>query len=180
MKTTYAAVLLLLSGSCLALAQQQMDVAPKPGPEVQALSYYAGTWKGEGETKGGPFGPAGKLSSEMTCEVFTGGFQLVCRGEERGPTGTRAFLNIKSFDQTTRTYTEYSVSSLGESEYSQGGTLAGGKLTYMLNAGEGEGAARVRYTEEHVSPVLMTYRIETSVKGGPWQVIAEGRIRKVE
>lgn len=36
---------------------------PKPGPEVQRLGYYLGSWRGEGETKGGPFGPAGKLSS---------------------------------------------------------------------------------------------------------------------
>src|SRR5262245_41522933 len=31
----------------------------KPGPEVQRLAYYLGTWKGEGEAKSGPFGPAG-------------------------------------------------------------------------------------------------------------------------
>lgn len=53
---------------------------PKPGPEVQRLGYYLDSWRGEGETKGGPFGPAGKLSSTATCEWFAGGFQLVCRG----------------------------------------------------------------------------------------------------
>jgi hypothetical protein len=63
---------------------------PKPAPEIQKLGCYVGSWEGHGETKAGPFGPAGKLSSEQTCEWFKGDFQVVCRGEEHGPTGTRA------------------------------------------------------------------------------------------
>src|SRR5215831_731178 len=72
---------------------------PKPGREVQKLAYYLGTWRGEGETKAGPFGPAGKLSSTTTCEWFAGGFHLVCRGEESGPTGKRTFLKIRAYDE---------------------------------------------------------------------------------
>lgn len=107
-----------------ALATQASDAAaqqPKPGPEVEKLSYYVGTWKGEGETKGGPFGPAGKLSSSISCEKFAGSFQVVCRGEERGPTGKRTFLNILAYDEKAKAYTEYGISSFGESEYSTGG-----------------------------------------------------------
>ena len=59
-----------------------------------ARCYDLGSWRGEGETKGGPFGPAGKLSSTSTCEWFAGGFRLVCRGEETGPTGKRAGASI--------------------------------------------------------------------------------------
>lgn len=87
-RLTMASFLLIVAHAAsvpAATAQQ-----PKPGPEVQRLGYYLGSWRGEGETKGGPFGPAGKLSSTTTCEWFAGGFQLVCRGEERGPTGKRA------------------------------------------------------------------------------------------
>lgn len=75
---------------------------PEPGPEVRKLGYYVGTWRGEGESKGGPFGPPGKLSSTTTCEWFTGGFQLVCRGEESGPTGTRTFLSLRAYDQAAK------------------------------------------------------------------------------
>lgn len=176
MKIPLSAIVFLLSGCGLAFGDEQ---APKPAPEVQKLGYYAGTWEGHGELKGGPFGPAGKLSSKMTCEWFAGNFQIVCRGEETGPTGTRGFLNIKSYDQETKTYTEYSISSLGDSEYARGGSLVGGTLTYTMDAGEG-GAAKVRYTEEHLSPVLMTYKAEAALGGGPWQVIAEGKIAKVQ
>jgi hypothetical protein len=47
---------------CVALAEAPTAQQPKPGPEVEKLAYYLGTWKGEGESKSGPFGPAGKLS----------------------------------------------------------------------------------------------------------------------
>src|SRR5215813_4615029 len=94
----------------LAAAGRAAEESPKPGPEVQKLGYYVGSWRGEGETKGGPLGPAGKLSSTTTCEWFAGGFQLVCRGEENGPTGSRTFLNIRTYDEATKAYTEYGIS----------------------------------------------------------------------
>lgn len=153
---------------------------PKPGPEVRKLGYYLGTWRGEGETKGGPFGPAGKLSSTTTCEWFTGGFQLVCRGEERGPTGKRTFLNIRAYDETAKAYVEYGISSFGESEYDTGGSIVGNKRTFVLNSEVGGKPARLRYTEVQVSPTFYTYQAEISVDGGSWTTIAEGKVTKVK
>ena len=153
----------------------------KPGLEVQRLAYYLGTWRGEGETKGGPFGPAGKLSSTMTCDWFAGGFHLVCRGEERGPTGKRTFLNILTYDEKAKAYTEYGISSLGESEYSTGGSIVGNKRTFVKDLDSGvEGKhTKLTYTEVQVSPTLYTYQAEASINGGPSTVIAEGKITKV-
>ena len=178
MKTTLSAVL-ALAWAGLALAQDQ---TPKPGPEVQKLGYYVGKWEGHGETKGRPFGgPAGKLSSKFTCEWFAGKFQVVCRGEETGPTDTRGlFLSIKTYDEQAKTYPEYSISSLGDSGYSQGSALVGGKLTYLRTVGEGAKTTKIRYTEERVSPVFMTYKAEAAIGAGPWTVIAEGKITKVK
>ena len=153
----------------------------KPGLEVQRLAYYLGTWRGEGETKGGPFGPAGKLSSTMTCDWFAGGFHLVCRGEERGPTGKRTFLNILAYDEKAKAYTEYGISSLGESEYSTGGSIVGNKRTFVKDLDSGvEGKhTKLTYTEVQVSLTLYTYQAEASINGGPSTVIAEGKITKV-
>ena len=153
---------------------------PKPSPEVERLGYYLGSWRGEGETKGGPFGPAGKLSSTTTCEWFAGGFQLVCRGEETGPTGTRAFLNIRAYDEAAKAYTEYSVSSFGESEYNTGGSIVGNMRTFALSSDMGGKPTKLRYTEVQVSPTFFTYKAEASVDGGPWTTIAEGRVTKVQ
>ena len=153
----------------------------KPGLEVQRLAYYLGTWKGEGETKGGPFGPAGKLSSTITCDWFAGGFHLVCRGEERGPTGKRAFLNILAYDEKAKAYTEYGISSLGESEYSTGGSIIGNKRTFVkdLESGVEEKHTKLTYTEVQVSPTLYTYQAEASINGGSSTLIAQGKITKV-
>ncbi|MBU6417607.1 MAG: DUF1579 family protein [Xanthomonadaceae bacterium] len=170
----------LLLAPCIAFGQAQTNQTPKAGPAIQKLGYYVGTWRGQGETKGGPFGKAGKLSSEMTCSWFAGRFQIVCRGEETGPTGRREFLNVLSYNQKTKSYTQYSISSLGESEYDQGGSYDGNKLVYQFDEGAGKKHTNIRYTEAHVSPALMTYKAEAAVGGGPWMVIAEGKITKIK
>jgi hypothetical protein len=176
MKTLFAAAAFLSLAPCLAFAQA--DQTPKPGPEVQKLGYYVGTWQGRGETKGGPFGAAGRLSSKIACKWFTGGFHVICEGEETGPEGTRAFLNILGYDPQAKAYTQYSISGRGESEDDRGGTLVGNKLTYLLG-GEGK-SPRIRYTEVQVSPVLYTYQAEVSADGKPWTTIAQGKITKVK
>jgi hypothetical protein len=150
------------------------------GPEIQRLGYYVGTWRGEGETRGGPFGPAGRLSSTMSCEWFAGGFQLVCRGQENGPTGTRQFLNLRSYDPSAHTYTEYSISSMGETEYNTGGTIVGNTRTFLTHVDMGGKPVQIRYIEEQMSPTRYTYRAEASVDGGAWEVIAEGAVTKVQ
>ena len=175
MKGPLGVFVLLLFAPCLAYAQA--DQMQKPGPEIQKLGYYVGTWKGEGETKGGPFGKAGKLSSNMTCNWFAGGFHLVCQGDETGPSGTRAFYAITSYDEASKAYTEYSISSFGDTEYERHGTLVGDSLTYLGDVGA---STKFRYTEAHVSPVLYTYRAEVTQGGKPWTTIAEGKITKVK
>jgi hypothetical protein len=171
---------LALSISSFAQAPTASPIPTTP-PEVQRLAYYLGTWRGEGETKSGPFGPAGKLSSTMTCDWFAGGFHLVCRGEERGPTGKRMFLNILTYDGKAKAYTEYGISSLGESEYSTGGSIVGNKRTFVkgLESDVGWKPTKLRYTEVQVSPTFYTYQAEASKDGKPWTVIAEGKVTKV-
>ena len=168
-----------LSISSFAQAPTASPIATTP-PEVQKLAYYLGTWKGEGEAKSGPFGPAGKLSSTTTCDWFSGGFHLVCRGEESGPTGKRTFLNIKTYDEKAKAYTEYGISSLGDSEYQTGGSIVGNKRTFVFNIDVEGKPTKLRYTEVQVSPTLFTYQAEASIDGGPWKVIAEGKVTKVK
>lgn len=158
---------------------QEAASLPRPGPEIQKLAYYLGTWKGEGEAKPGPFGAAGKLSSMTTCDWFDGGFQLVCHGEENGPSGKRSFLNIRGYDQKSASYVEYGISSLGDGEYATGGTIEGNKKTFVVDIDAGDKPAKVRYVEEMLSSTLFTYRAEVSVDGGPWEMIAEGKVSKI-
>ena len=43
-------LLLVLAVPCLAFGQAQTAPPPKPGPEVQRLGYFVGTWKYVGES----------------------------------------------------------------------------------------------------------------------------------
>ena len=180
MKTPIGVVVFLLVALCLPFGQTQTNEAPRPGPEVQKLGYYVGSWEGHGETKASALGPAGKLSSKMTCEWFAGGFEIICRGEETGPTGRREFLNILSYDEKTKSYTEYSISSLGESEYDLGVSIVDNRLTYISDVSEEEKTVKIRYTEDHSSPSFLTYKAEAAINGGPWTTVAEGKITKVK
>jgi hypothetical protein len=177
MKMLTRSAAFLFSAPLLWVAQAQ---AAKPTPQVQKLGYYVGTWTGHGETKGGPFGRAGRLSSHQICSWFAGGFQVICRGEERGPTGIRQFLNILAYDETTKAYTEYSISNRGDAEYDKGGTWVGNRLTFLINEDAGGKPAKFRYSETHVSPSMYTYRAEVALGGKPWAVLAEGEIKKVK
>jgi len=126
MRNLLIGLCLVCSSHSMALAKSQTMPSRKASPEVRKLGYYVGTWVGSGETKGGPLGSAGKLSSRQTCTWFVGGFQVLCEGEERGPSGRRHFLNVLAYDEASKAYTEYSVSSFGEAEYDRGGSLVGG------------------------------------------------------
>lgn len=179
MKTLCAVAFLMLS-PCFAFGQDSQGQTSKPGPEVQKLSYYIGTWEGHGQAHASPFGPAGALSSRQTCSWFAGKFQVICKGVEHGPTGSRTFLNLLSYDEAAKSYTEYSISSLGGSEYDPGGSLDGNKLSFLISQDLGGKSAKFLYTEVHVSPTLMTYAAEASVDGAPWMVIGDGKIRKVK
>ncbi|HEY4070519.1 MAG TPA: DUF1579 family protein [Sphingomicrobium sp.] len=171
---------LLTAAAMLTMPAPVLGQPAKPSGEVQELGYYVGSWEGHGETKAGPFGEAGKLSSHMTCKWFAGGFHVLCEGEETGPTGTRKFLNILGYDEGSKAYTEYSISNLGESEYDRNGSLAGNKLTYLVDQDAGGKPAKFRYTETRMSPELMTYDAEVSLDGAPWALLAKGEIKKVK
>ena len=55
----------------------------------------------------------------------------MCRGRESGPTGERIFRNTLGYDEKAKAYIEFGISSLGESEYSTGGSINGNKLTFV-------------------------------------------------
>src|SRR5947209_16906407 len=173
-------VVLACSAASIAPAQPQASEVPGPSREAQELGYYVGNWVGHGETKGGPLGTAGKLSSRQTCKWFEGRFQVVCDGEETGPSGKRHFLNLLAYDDSSKAYTEYSVSSFGEAEYDRGGSLVDGMLTFIVDSNAGGKPAKFRYRERHLSPVRYTYRAELAVGAGKWSELAHGEIVKVK
>jgi hypothetical protein len=175
-KLLVVVVVLAFAVPCLAQTAQP----PKPGPEVQKMAYYVGTWKSEGEAKkASSFGPAGKFSSTDTCEWFVGGFHVVCRGEGTGPAGKRTALDILAYDAEAKAYTYYGISSLGENGGAKG-SLTGSTWTWLWDGKAAGKPVKYRYTEVQVSPTAYTFKAEESVAGGPWTVIEEGKATKVK
>jgi len=154
-------------------------LARRPTVKVQKLAYYVGTWKGEGEVKAGPFGPAGKFSGTDTCEWFAGGFHLVCRGEGTSPEGKRTGLSILAYDAEAKAYTYYGISSFGESDAAKG-SLTGSTWTWLWDGKAAGKPAKYRITQVEVSPTSYTFGIENSVAGGPWTVLMEGKFTKIK
>ena len=82
--------------------------------------------------------------------------------------------------EKAKAYTEYSISNFGETEYNTGGTIVGNKRIFTWGADMGGKPLQLRYTEVQESPTSFTYQAEASIDGGPWTLIADGRVTKVQ
>jgi len=166
-------VVLAVAMPCLAQTVQP----PKPGPEVQKLAYFVGTWKGENELKGGAL--SGHISGRNDCEWFAGGFHLLCRNESTGPAGKHWELSVRAYDEETRTYSFYVIGSSGVTVFAKG-SLAGTTWTWLWDEKGWGKPATYRITQVLVSPTSYTFAIEESVTGGPWTVLEKGKATKVK
>src|SRR5262245_25292728 len=105
---------------CAVVGAQQPQAPPKPGPEQQLLGFFVGKWKTETEMKPSPFGPGGKTTGNDTCEWFTGGFQVVCRGTGTGSAGKMSSLAVMAYSAGDKAYTNYFIDNSGISNLSKG------------------------------------------------------------
>ena len=168
---TLAAVTLLAAP---ALRAQAPQAPPKPGPEVQKLAYFAGRWNETADMKPSPMGPGGKMTVASTCEWFSGGFYLVCRGDGTGPMGPTHGLSLLGYSTERKRYTYYGIDNEG-----MGGDMSYGDVTGNTWVWEGEslmGGKPVKghYTIKQVSPDSYTWKWEMSFAGAPWTLMAEG------
>jgi hypothetical protein len=159
------ALVLLLAVPCLALAQ-----APAPGPEVQRLGFWVGTWHYESATATGT----------LTYEWMTGGFSVIGREEGTDRVGKYTHLRVFTWDPDERLYTFYAVNNRGP-----GGSLA--RITLAGNTWHGEWKltiggkpAAFRGDLVEVTPALVTWRVERSMAGGPWVPITDGKYTRIK
>ncbi|HEY4369828.1 MAG TPA: DUF1579 family protein [Steroidobacteraceae bacterium] len=159
------------------VAIAQVAEAPKPGAEHKAMEYFAGKWQTEGEIKPSPFGPGGKMTSQDVCELFDGGFQVVCRGRGSGPAGPMSSLGILAYDAAGKAYTYYGIDNAGTSELSAGNRV-GKTWVFTAISNMAGHAFNSRYIMVESSPTSYTYKWETSPDGEQWTLIAQGRSTK--
>ena len=176
-RISIAALVAALLCAVLSAAQNSPQM-PKPGPELEKLKYFLGTWKMEGDMKPNPMGPGGKFTATEHNEWMPGGFFVV--GHSSGSmaamgkiTGT-AFMG---YNPEEKVYTYNEFNSMGEAEASKG-TIEGDTWTWTFSGNEGGKDFKGRSTLKEVSPTSYTFTSELSVNGGPWTKLEEGKATK--
>lgn len=159
------------------VAAAQQGMMPKPGPEYQALSFFEGTWRFEGEAKESPFGPAGKIRNTDTCEWFEGGFALVCRSEGMSPMGPSSALAISSYDPARKAYTYYGVET-GAPPFMAIGQREGKVWRYRTESQMGDMTMTIRVTIAETSPTSYSFEMASSTDGTNWTRVVEGTATK--
>jgi hypothetical protein len=155
----------------------QAPSAPKPGPEQKAMAFFVGKWTSQGELKPGPLGPGGQMTGADSCEWFAGGFQIVCRGEGKGPMGSMKSLGVIAYSAADKAYTFYGIDSLGTSEVSTG-NKSGDTWTFTATSSYGGQTFKSRYTIVQTSPTSYTFKWESSPEGTTWTTLMEGKATK--
>lgn len=168
-----------LAGS--ALAAQNPPAAPQPGPAQAKLAYFAGRWNTESDMKPGVMGPGGKLSGTDTCEWFTGGFFIVCRGEGHSPMGDTKNIGILGYDGERQRYTYYGIdnSGMGSGDMAYG-QVSGDTWNWESESMMGGKAVKTRYTIKVLSPDSYTFQLDMSIDGGPWATGMTGTETRVK
>jgi len=171
-------LLALFAAASTALAQAPAG-PPKPGPEHKRLGYFEGKWTAEGEQKANPFGPAGKFTSNDTCEWIMDGFFLKCSSEGKDPLGAMKGLGLLGYDAENKVYTYYGVDSRGMGVPGEG-TLNGKTWTYTSTMKMKDKTIKSRYILQEVSPTEYTFKWELADEKGNWTTLAEGKETKAK
>jgi Protein of unknown function (DUF1579) len=85
----------------------------RPGPEHDRLNVFVGTWNTEGQTRGGPLGPAVRITAVDTYEWFPGGFFLVHHVDARIGDDEVKVIELIGYDASSGKYFTRSFDSQG-------------------------------------------------------------------
>lgn len=149
--------------------------APKPGPEVQRLGYFAGSWNLAGEFK---TEPAGKYSGTVACEWFDGGFVLICKGSITGVRGASSEMHIFSYSPEDKAYNWYSIGPTGAGLMKM--TVEGKKWVCDVDDMYKGKPAKYHFEWLEESPTSWTYGYSRSVGGGAAVPILEAKMTKAK
>ena len=169
--------LMILFASTAAVTAQEPEM-PKPGPEHKAISAFAGKWSFEGKADDGPMGPGGPVTFTETCEMFEGGFALVCRSEGKDPMGPTKAISIMSYDPEKKAYTYYAVQS-GYPAFTATGKNVGKAWNWETVSKMGDQTMNTAVTITLTSPTSQTFDLKMSTDGGKtWMPGMSGKSTK--
>ena len=176
MRIVISGVVASILGIAIVVAQ---TTPPQPGPEHKRLERGVGQWNYQGEAKESPMGPAGKITGSETCELFQGGFALVCRSKGTGPKGPATGLNVTSYDEAQKSHTYYAISSQGDNIFVRG-HIKGNVWTFEDTIDVAGKPMKLRATVTEESPTATAFKLEAGPADGQMMLIEEGKSTKVK
>lgn len=176
MRIVISGVVASILGTAIVVAQA---TPPKPGPEHKRLERGVGQWNYQGEAKASPMGPAGKITGTDTCELFQGGFAVVCRTKGTGPKGPMTGINVTSYDEGKKAYTYYAITSQGDNIFVRG-NIKGNVWTFEDTMDMAGQPMKIRATVTEESPTATVFKLEAGPADGQMMVIEEGKSTKVK
>jgi len=156
------------------------QMGAKPGPEVQKLGYFVGTWTTEGTVSSGPWGAGGKFSWAETTEWMSGGFFVIGHWDfkmppELGGDGKEIFL--MGYDTNRNVYTFDAFSSHGRHQVSRG-TVNGDRWTWTSEGTYDGQDTKQKMTMKILSPTSYSLKLEVSMDRTTWMTFMEGKATK--
>jgi hypothetical protein len=154
-----------------------MPAMPKPGPEVEKLSYFIGAWSSTGHVKPSPLGEGGDTRGRDSCGWMPGKFFVGCMMLSESPMGRIQAEGIMGWDPDKKVYSWTSFDSVGRRETASG-TFENGVWTWSGETKMGDKLVKTRYVVSDTTPEGYAFRRETSADGKVWKSMMEGKVTK--
>jgi len=156
-------------------------IVPKPGPEVEELGYFVGSWIVEGTIPPGPWGSGGPFSWTDKTEWLSGNFFVVGHWDFKMPAdlgGDGREIFIMGYDVERAVYTFDAFSSQGRHVQSTG-TISDDTWIWESAASYSGEAVRQGYTTRILSPDRYEVKFEICKDGKTWLTFMEGLARRI-
>jgi hypothetical protein len=177
-RTTLATIAAMAIGAAAARAQEKKPPMPRPGPEVEKLSYFIGAWSSPGHIKPSPWGEGGDTTGRDSCRWLPGKFFVGCMMQSESPMGRIQTEGIMGYDTEEKIYTWTSFDSMGRHETATG-KFENGTWTWSAETKMGDKLVKTRYVVTDTTPEGYTFRWETSPDGKDWNWMMQAKVTKM-
>ena len=150
---------------------------PKPGPEHKRITYFTGTWNFVGEAKASPMGPGGAVTFKEVCEMWDGGFALVCRSDGKNPMGPAKSLSLMSYDIEKKAYT-YTAVETNNPVFTAYGQVSNGAWNWKTESKVGAKTMAVLVTVTEKGGTAYDFKMDMVMDGGAPMTVMEGKATK--
>lgn len=171
-------MLLVTLAACVSITGvSTQEGPPKPGPEHKRIEYFKGTWNFVGDAKASPMGPAGAATFKETCEMWEGGFALVCRSDGKNPIGPAKSISLMSYDVEKKAYT-YTAVETNSPAFTAYGQVSDATWSWKSESTMGGKTMAMLVTITEKGGTAYDFKMEMAMDGAPPVTIMEGKATK--